>query len=241
MGYGCARQTAAESIRRRTRTNGARGPCVRRRAESALRSASSGCSTRSRLRRQRALTPRAARAMHAQSTRHARESGTGWAAHPRGHAHGSPAGPATRHADRILTKVRAARWRAVPDPRGAAADERQMLRTRTARRHREKTKTWPEERKNNKQTHTGLGAVRMQSCCTLHYVCCVLHEVTRSADTRYASEGARASCRMRASAAGCVASAHAAHRCTSQEVARPTFGGFPAPPTAAAGRSRGYS
>ena len=185
--YGCARQTAAASIRRRTRTNGARGPCARRRAESVLRSASSGCGTRSRLRRKRVLMQR----LHAPCTRKARAM------------HGKPRGgrltlgdmpmearqdlpPATK-ADRILTKVRAARWRAVQDPRGAAADERQMLRTRTAWRHARKQKRGQNNgRTTNKRTLLASAAVRMQPRCTLHYVCCMLCTARGYALSRHA-------------------------------------------------------
>jgi hypothetical protein len=175
--YGCARQTAAASIRRRTRTNGARGPCARRRAESVLRSASSGCSTRSRLRRKRVLMQKAPRAMHAQSTRHAWEAARGGRLTlgdmPMEARQDLP--PATK-ADRILTKVRAARWRAVQDPtrcggrRAANAPHTHGLEAR------EKTKTWPEQRQNNKETHNfGLG--RCAHAVTLHAALRMLYVV----------------------------------------------------------------
>ena len=188
MYYGCARQTAAASIRRRTRTNGARGPCARRRAESVLRSASSGGGTRSRLRRKRVLMQKAPRAMHAQSTRHAWEAARGG----RLTLGDMPMEarqdlPPAHKADRILTKVRAARWRAVQDPRGAAADERQMLPTRTAWRHARKQKLGQNNgRTTNKRTLLASAAVRMQPRCTLHYVCCMLCTARGYALSRHA-------------------------------------------------------
>ena len=185
--YGCARQTAAASIRRRTRTNGARGPCARRRAESVLRSASRGCSTRSRLRRKRVLMQKAPRAMHAQSTRHAWEAARGGRLTlgdmPMEARQDLPPATPTVYSPRCVPHV------GVPSriQRGAAADERQMLRTRTAWRHaRTQNLGQNNGRTTNKRTRLTSAAVRMQSRCTLHYVCCMLCTARGYALSRHA-------------------------------------------------------
>ena len=71
--------------------------------------------------------------------------------------------------------------------RGAAADERQMLRTRTAWRHARKQKLGQNNgRTTNKRTLLASAAVRMQSRGTLHYVCCMLCTARGYALSRHA-------------------------------------------------------